>query len=245
MKNCLFRNSANIVSLFRAAVTIYLLLLFKVDIKISVFLGLTIFIFILDGVDGILARQLKICSLTGSFLDVLSDRIIEFSYILFFYSYDIIPLWFPFLFYLRILFSDISRFYAYSINHVTPTGIILNEKSRSIVLSSFSRTTYGLIKLVLFCSLYFQLKGHVFWNFELINEILLINVLVFSYMRAIPIVGKYFPLLIKSKKTFEFVKSSLLQFINPKEYLFGSLNVYQILFELSLTAYFFFAIVYK
>ena len=93
------KSSANIVSIgriFFAFIAIYLVIAYQIDESTSLFVTkamketsgnayywaiiCTILAFALDGLDGYLARKFKVSSKLGATLDIMGDRIVEYSY---------------------------------------------------------------------------------------------------------------------------------------------------------------------
>jgi CDP-diacylglycerol--glycerol-3-phosphate 3-phosphatidyltransferase len=146
----------------------------------------------LDAVDGILARRLKSQSVAGSFIDIAADRLVEAIFLQHFIRAGLIPLWFVLVFYGRIVLTDACRMFAFRMEKVPATGIILPKPWRKLVLSKLSRSGYGALKGVLFTVLLITLhQGRA--ELSLLELAILLSVLTFSILRAIPILFIYLP----------------------------------------------------
>ncbi|MGN0015184.1 MAG: CDP-alcohol phosphatidyltransferase family protein, partial [Candidatus Gastranaerophilaceae bacterium] len=71
---------ANLISLFRVILTLYVLIMLNYEVTplfywVAVFL--TFASILLDALDGWVARKYNECSKIGSVIDILSDRIVE------------------------------------------------------------------------------------------------------------------------------------------------------------------------
>ena len=153
------------------------------------FLGVLIVI-VLDAVDGIIARYFNSQTLLGSF--IAADRLVEFIFLQYFVRAGLVPLWFVLIFYTRILLTDGCRIRAFSMDRVSATGIFLPGWRRIFVLSKFSRSTYAVFKGLLFCTLF--LAMHNGKTLPSLPEFsIMLGVLAFSLLRAIPILITYLP----------------------------------------------------
>lgn len=154
-------------------------------------LGIPI-IFVLDAVDGILARRFNTQTLLGSFIDIAADRLVEFLFLQYFIRAGLVPLWFVLIFYSRIVLTDLCRMCAFRMERVPATGILLPRRWRFLVLSKFSRSAYATLKGVLFSVLLLTMNRDVV-SILLLQYCLLLFVLAFSLLRAIPILIIYLP----------------------------------------------------
>jgi phosphatidylglycerophosphate synthase len=160
-------------------------------IPFAAFIGVPIVI-ILDAVDGIFARYLNSQSLLGSFIDIAADRFVEFLFLQQFIRAGLVPLWFILVFYCRIVLTDACRMRAFRMEKVSATGIFLPLPWRFFVLSKFSRSAYAVLKGVLFSVLLLAMyRGDR--SLSLLESGILLSVLAFSILRAIPILITYLP----------------------------------------------------
>jgi CDP-diacylglycerol--glycerol-3-phosphate 3-phosphatidyltransferase len=158
---------------------------------IAALLGVPIVI-ILDAVDGILARRLNSQTLLGSFIDIAADRLVEFLFLQYFIRAGLVPLWFVMVFYGRIVLTDACRARAFKMEKVSATGILLPLPWRALVLSKLSRSVYAALKGLLFSFLLLVMyQGDM--SISRLEFGILVSVLAFSILRAIPILITYLP----------------------------------------------------
>lgn len=163
----------------------------------NAFIGVPV-VMLMDALDGIVARKWNCQSLLGSFVDIAADRLVEFIFLSYFVITGLIPLWFIAIFYLRIIFTDACRMRAFSLDRISAAGIFLPHPLREIVLSKLSRSGYGAIKGILFGVLFLTIyRGQT--TLSAFEYLLLISVLAFSLLRAIPILYTYLPWLKKDE----------------------------------------------
>ena len=136
---------ANTITIARTVLTFAVIVLFGHQRALSIALIFTIaLIFILDTVDGIIARKRNEASETGASLDTLSDRIIENTFWIYFTAIEMIPLWMPIAVMARGVITDtMQRIYGYPENGWTHT----------LTRSRISRGLYGAVKMLAFISL--------------------------------------------------------------------------------------------
>lgn len=198
------------VSVLRVLLTFFLI--FEVinwprGMFIAAFLGVPV-IFILDAVDGALARFLNSQTLTGSFLDIAADRFVEFLFLQHFISTGLVPLWFVVMFYGRIVLTDACRMRAFRMEKVSATGIFLPQPWNSLVLSKLSRSAYAALKGLLFSVLLLAMyRGNKMLSLP--ESVILISVLAFSLLRGVPILVTYFPLPRRTVQTDVSLQSSV------------------------------------
>ena len=125
-------------------------------------LTLTICAVGLDGVDGYLARRLRMTSALGAQLDILGDRVIENLFFIYFAASGQISVWVPVVFFVRGVLTDFLRGIAASRGPVGGNAgagefqrnwMLVEKWSARIVASRFSRGTYAALKCVCFCAL--------------------------------------------------------------------------------------------
>lgn len=158
---------------------------------VAICIGIPV-VFTLDAVDGMVARWLNVPTLLGSFIDIAADRAVEFIFLRYLINEGVIPLWFPAIFYGRILVTDACRVLAFGMQRVVANGIMLPRRLRPLVLSKASRTIYAALKAVLFGVL--LLGRHAGHPSRTPLELgLMFSVLTCSMLRASPIVFTYLP----------------------------------------------------
>jgi CDP-diacylglycerol---glycerol-3-phosphate 3-phosphatidyltransferase len=125
-------------------------------------LVLTICAVALDGVDGYLARRLRMASAVGAQLDILGDRVIENLFFIYFAGAGQISTWVPVVFFVRGVLTDFLRGVATLRGPVAGNAgagefqrnwMLVERWSAKIVASRFSRGAYAALKFVCFCVL--------------------------------------------------------------------------------------------
>lgn len=166
--NKLKNSSANIVSIgriFFVFIAVYLVLAYQIDESTSLFVTksmriesgnayywaiiCTILAFSLDGLDGYLARKFKISSKLGATLDIMGDRIAEYSYWILFAVMGWISIVFPLIALIRGVVVDSLRSVAASYGY-TAFGEHSMQKdpiAKFICCSKFMRIWYAVAKV--------------------------------------------------------------------------------------------------
>src|SRR5574344_472532 len=145
---------ANLISSLRVLlvfITVYLLYMNTVTGFIWAFV-LTSIAFILDGVDGYVARKLHEESKLGSVIDIIGDRIVENTYWVAFAIFGWLPIAFPLIALTRGFITDGLRSIAME-QGLTAFGKDSMQESKLgyfICSSRFSRITYAVAKLAAF-----------------------------------------------------------------------------------------------
>ena len=106
---------ANIITLCRLLLTFLVVILFRLHYILDITLIFTISgIFILDALDGYIARKRNETSKVGEVLDTLADRIVENTFWIYFTAIGIIPVWMPIAVMMRGFLTDnLQRFFGY------------------------------------------------------------------------------------------------------------------------------------
>ena len=123
-------------------------------------LALTICAIAMDGVDGYLARRLRMTSALGAQLDILGDRVIENLFLIYFAGAGQISIWVPVIFFVRGVLTDFLRGIASArapahgcVEEFRKNWMLLGGWSARIVASRVSRGAYAALKCVCFCAL--------------------------------------------------------------------------------------------
>ncbi len=156
---------------------------------------ITIVVIVLDGVDGIIARALKVQSDFGAFLDIACDRIVELIYLSLFSVLRWIPFWVLIIFLVRgVLVDGIRAFAAKEGKTAFGEKSMMQSKIGFFLTSSrFMRASYGLVKAVAF-ALMFLVQSSSYHLIDL--ETTLVYLMTFyCVMRGLPV-------LIEGKKYF-------------------------------------------
>ncbi len=198
-------NAANIVSISRIFVAfVAIALLFKHTTCAYVWaVVLTIIAFIMDGVDGYVARKFNQSSEWGSVLDIMGDRIVELSYWIVFailgYLADgnmALNAMFPIVCVARAFTTDGIRSVALSKGMTAFGDKSMQSTSwgKFICASRFMRISYAVAKVAAFVLLIVAaipaLPAAVAQPIHLIAVILAWIAIIFCVVRAIPVVAE-------------------------------------------------------
>lgn len=168
---------ANTITLTRLLLTFVVIAFFGNHDTLDIGLIFTIaFIFILDALDGIVARQRNETSKLGEVLDTLTDRIVENTFWIYFAVTGRIPLWVPIAVMVRGLLTDnLKGFWGY------PT----HGWTHALTRTRMSRGVYGAVKMIAFMSL---ASVSVFNNhpFENASRLLAALAVGFCFLRGFP-----------------------------------------------------------
>lgn len=144
--------AANAITLFRLFITFVVLVIFKdshIYIQIACIVTILI-IFILDSVDGIVARKQNQTSTFGAVFDIAADRIVENVFWIYFaHIIDFVPIWMPIVVVTRGLLTDGIRSIALT-EGKTPFEMMTIPWARALTSSRISRSVYGIAKMVAF-----------------------------------------------------------------------------------------------
>lgn len=191
-------NTANIVSISRVFVAFIAIgLLFdQTNASYIWALILTIIAFIMDGVDGYIARKYNQSSELGSVLDIMGDRIVEASYWIAFAVLGWINILFPLICVARAFTTDGIRSVALS-KGMTAFGdksMQTTAWGKFICASKFMRISYAVAKVAAFVLLIFAsipgLDPSIAKPTDLVAIILAWIAIIFCVVRAIPVVAE-------------------------------------------------------
>lgn len=150
----------NLISIFRTALAITLTIFVlnnpgNKDLLMLAF-WITWLVVILDGIDGIIARFLKVESDFGAFFDIACDRIVELVYISLFATLRWIPFWVIIVFFVRGILVDGIRGFANKEGKTAfGTKSMMESKLGYFLTSSrFMRGFYGGIKAMAFAIMF-------------------------------------------------------------------------------------------
>ena len=116
--------------------------------------ALLIFVFVLDGVDGYVARKRGESSLFGSVFDIAADRVVENVLWVVLADLDLVPVWVAILFITRSFLVDSVRSDA-TAQGETPFGMMRSPLGRFLVAGRFMRMLYGVAKAATFAWILF------------------------------------------------------------------------------------------
>lgn len=169
---------ANTITLFRLLLTFIVIAMLGRHPALDTTLIATIpIIFILDAVDGIVARKLNETSKLGEVLDTVADRLIENIFWIYFTAVGIIPVWMPITVMTRGFLTD-------ALQHVY--GSNKSRWAHALTRSRISRGLYGAVKMLAFMSI---ASTTTFINptLEKVSLSLAIIAVGFCLIRALPV----------------------------------------------------------
>ena len=142
--------TANAITLFRLFLTIIVIAIFGQHHNINIACVVTIFvIFMLDAIDGIVARKRGETSTFGAVFDIAADRIIENVFWIYFAVKGLIPAWMPIAVVTRGILTDGIRSIALT-DGKTPFEMMTIPWTRVLTSSRFSRFLSGFSKALAF-----------------------------------------------------------------------------------------------
>lgn len=184
---------ANVVTLSRLPLLlVYLGLLFSGTFSWRLLaVGLLIVLFLMDWLDGLVARWRQEVSVLGSALDVAMDRAVENILWVVFLHLGLAPLWVPILFLVRSFMVDGLRGLVLQQGQ-SVFGMMHSRWGKFLVASRFMRGFYGLAKAWLFCQLTLThallLLWSPAWNWLwAVNQGLIYLVAFLCLIRGIPV----------------------------------------------------------
>ena len=190
------KNLANIITLTRVFfVFIVVALLFCKDCNLSyiIALVLTAILMWFDGLDGFVARKLKISSKLGSLLDIMGDRIVENVFWMAFCALNWVNVCVPIIVLTRGIITDSLRTLAFEKGFTTfgEKTMMQGKIAKFIVASNFCRFTYAVCKAVAF---FFLIAGHMPQEYHAKEIILNIGIIctiisvAFCVLRGLPVI---------------------------------------------------------
>lgn len=192
--------AANAITLFRLFLTFIVIGLFRRelnsnrDVYINIACIVTILIiFVLDSVDGIVARKHNQTSAFGAVFDIAADRIVENVLWIYFAAIGSISLWLPIAVVTRGFLTDGVRSIALT-EGKTAFEMSSAAWSRALTSSRFSRGLYGLTKMLTFIFLPTSLVLNdiypdvpIVGTFSLVSVIIAYITVAMCIIRGIPV----------------------------------------------------------
>ena len=195
---------ANIITLTRIVLVFFVVAFFQINSVYTRLFAtvLAVFVIYMDSLDGYVARKLKISSDFGALFDITGDRIIENVFWIYYSWAGVISYWVPIIVISRGFLVDSVRTVAFQKGQTAfgKKTMMKSEFTKFLVASPFSRTLYGLLKIVIFTLIgaYITVRTGVVkagWNVDaqaIFNMKFCINVLVdltvaMCIIRALPV----------------------------------------------------------
>lgn len=192
---------ANLVTLARLLLLIILVVnAYSKGYLLLINLPLLIIIFVLDGVDGYVARKRHEESLFGSIFDIAADRIVENVLWLVLMDLDLVPIWVPLVFIIRSLFVDSIRTHV-AAQGCTPFGMMQSRLGRFLVSGRFMRIFYAVLKAVTFGYIFFiqpwpllvpDYYQQWFGVILFIKNMLIYTTVAVCILRGLPVLTEFF-----------------------------------------------------
>ncbi len=173
---------------------------------------LTLFVIILDGLDGVVARKFNEQSKFGSVFDILGDRVVENLYWIAFAVIGTVGVWVPMVVVTRGILTDGMRSIALSQGYTAfgSSTMMKNKFCHFLTASRFSRAVYGVAKTLVFLMLiiayipnlefYNAMSVEVFSTYGLIQPCLIKIADVLVYITVAMCIIRGIPVLIESKR---------------------------------------------
>lgn len=169
-------NVPNLICYFRVLLCLFSFWYYLQTGNKTTFFLITAFVIYLDALDGYLARKLNQATEFGAKLDIISDRLIELFYWLFFAYIGVLHIWVFYFFLARGVIVD------YLTRHsAKPLGDSFLRSSRVM------RGLYGSFKLISFSALILCPYHVLFANIPIAHIIVYITV-VLCFLRGLPVV---------------------------------------------------------
>ena len=173
---------------------------------------ITLFVIVLDGLDGIVARALNEQSKFGSVFDILGDRVVENIYWIGFAVLGLVGAWVPMVVVARGIITDGLRSIALSHGYTAfgKDSMMQNPVMHFLTASRFSRALYGVAKTLAFIFVifahipnmeYFDLMSYNLFGLYALYQptyILIADILVYITVAMCIIRG--LPVLFESKR---------------------------------------------
>ena len=205
---------ANLLTILRmilAVIAIEFIFSGRPDFAIaSIFL--TLFVIVLDGLDGIVARAMNEQSKFGSVFDILGDRVVENLYWIAFAVIGWVGAWVPMVVVARGILTDGFRSIALSKGYTAfgSSTMMKNKFCHFLTASRFSRAVYGLAKTLVFLMLiiayipnfeyYDGISVNTFVMYSNIQPYLIITAKVLVYVTVAMCIIRGIPVLVESKR---------------------------------------------
>ncbi len=158
--------------------------------------ALLIFIFILDGVDGYVARKWNETSTFGAAYDIAADRVVENSLWIVFTHLGYTPVWVPIVFVSRGFVVDVIRSRV-RLRGQTPFSMMRGPVGRLLVAGRAMRFLYGGVKAAAFGWILLLRGGRELWpelwndwsvRLNTVTQILVISAVTLCLVRGLPVI---------------------------------------------------------
>ena len=186
-------NTITLSRLILLMVVVFLLYTTSPFAKLIAFF-LTIFLIIMDGIDGYVARVRGETSELGSVMDIAIDRVVENVYWIVYADLDLVPVWVALIVISRGIITDAVRSFVLTKGE-TAFEMMKTPWARWLVSSRLMRGFYGTIKTFVFAglALFMALRDWfplAFWlnPFEIFLLVLAYITLATTLLRGFPVI---------------------------------------------------------
>ena len=155
---------ANTITLARLPLLIVIIFLLYLGSPATIVFtaALVLILILMDSLDGIVARRRHEVGMLGSKLDIAVDRIVEQVMWIVYAHLGLISVAIPIIFIIRGGLVDTVRSFSLVWGE-TSFGMMQTKWGRRLVASNFMRTTYGVAKVIAFCTLALALGLRELW----------------------------------------------------------------------------------
>lgn len=210
-KEVFMANLLTVLRMLLAIIAIEFLFSGKPELAVSSAL-LTLFVIILDGLDGFVARAHNEQSNFGSLFDILGDRVVENLYWIAFAVLGYVGAWVPMVVVARGIITDGLRSVAFSKGYTAfgEKSMMKNKVFHFLTASRFSRALYGTAKALAFL---FVIVAYIpnleyldfmtikqFGLYSLIQQYLILIADIFVYITVAMCVIRGLPVIFESKR---------------------------------------------
>ena len=186
--------TANIITLTRICLTFTIIALFGKNLYINIAANAIIpLIFILDAVDGYIARRYNQTHAIGAVLDIAADRIIENVFWIYFATHQIIHFWMPLAILTRGFMTDAIRSFALKEGN-TPFEMMKTSWAQALTSSRTSRLISGASKMFAFFAMAliltlktYQIHAQHTQTLQTATQILAILAIAICLLRGAPV----------------------------------------------------------
>jgi CDP-diacylglycerol--glycerol-3-phosphate 3-phosphatidyltransferase len=160
---------------------------------------LLVVIFVMDGIDGFVARKRREESLFGAIFDIAIDRVVENVLWLVVVDLGFVPVWVAIVFLTRSFTVDSIRSNAASQGH-TPFGMMQSGLGKFLVAGRWMRLFYGVLKAVAFGFIFLVQPWPALWPdfygrwqaaVALVQNGLVLTTVLICLVRGVPVVVEF------------------------------------------------------
>jgi CDP-diacylglycerol--glycerol-3-phosphate 3-phosphatidyltransferase len=193
---------ANLVTLTRLLLLFVVVWLYYLPPTPWQFAGfvLIILIFVLDGLDGYVARRRGETSLFGALFDIAGDRIVELTLWIVAADNGLVPIFVPIVFIARGVVVDTIRSSNAVAHGVAPFALMRSRIGKFLVASKFMRGFYAAVKATAFAGLALQAPfprwlpsfwSYVDWQLTAVTYFCVYLAVALCIARGAPVIAEF------------------------------------------------------